>query len=652
MNEIRHKRPGIGLILVLVLILAAGLRFYHLGSQSFWNDEGNSARIAERPLPAIVAGAAGDIHPPGYYVLLAGWQTLAGQSEIALRLFSALCGVLAVALVYAVGARLFDRRVGVLAALLAAANPLQVYYSQEARMYALLAMLSAASIWLTAALLTIPGEMVVSRRQGKPFDAPRASLLILGYVLVNTVGLYTHYSFPLVIFAETIAFCVWLLGREKKLHGLSVWVGLQVGTLILFAPWLPHAIRQITIWPSSGGGMAGELVVGRTLAYGITLPPEAARSSLIPLLLSVIVGLFPPFASRESQPSLHFAERIGLVAAWLLVPLVVLIAIGAMSEPFLKFLVPPNLALMILVARGAVMGFDLGSPIPGTGRNNDLLTRLAVVILLAVGLLPMIEGLRGLYFDPAYTRDDYRAIAARIMAEGGPEAAVVLDAPNQWEVFTYYYPDEPNIAPLPSSETEETLARLLSENWRIYALYWGVEQQDPDRIVENRLEADAFAVQTRWYGGVRLVTYAVPGEPTIEVTPPDETLFGEAITLERFALSRDTLSPGDALGVTLFWRTGTRLDTRYKVFVHLYAPDGTLITQHDSEPGGDLAPTDSWLPGELIADNHGLLLPQETQPGIYQLVAGLYQFSGERLPITQGGKPLGDSLLLAEIAVE
>ena len=66
---------------VAVLLLAAGLRFHELGAQSLWNDEGNSVVQAGRSLSAIAEHAARDIHPPGYYWLLAGWKGLTGDSE-------------------------------------------------------------------------------------------------------------------------------------------------------------------------------------------------------------------------------------------------------------------------------------------------------------------------------------------------------------------------------------------------------------------------------------------------------------------------------------------------------------------------------------------------------------------------------------------
>lgn len=55
-----------------VLLLAMGLRWHLLGEQSLWHDEGNSYVQATRTPGEIAFHAARDIHPPGYYWLLAG----------------------------------------------------------------------------------------------------------------------------------------------------------------------------------------------------------------------------------------------------------------------------------------------------------------------------------------------------------------------------------------------------------------------------------------------------------------------------------------------------------------------------------------------------------------------------------------------------
>jgi uncharacterized membrane protein len=150
------------LIAILILWLATGLRFLGLDAQSFWNDEGNSARLSERSLSLIIEGTASDIHPPLYYISLRGWRELLGESEFGLRSFSAFAGILTVAATLALGRLFFtqrDRKAGLrfilIAAFLAAINPTLIYYSQETRMYAILALLAAVSMiflwrWLNA----------------------------------------------------------------------------------------------------------------------------------------------------------------------------------------------------------------------------------------------------------------------------------------------------------------------------------------------------------------------------------------------------------------------------------------------------------------------------------------------------------------------
>ena len=135
-------------LLALILALAAGIRFYALGSQSLWSDEGNSAALAARSLSQIAQDARGDIHPPLYYWLLSIWTRYFGNSEMALRSLSAIFGVLLVWVIAELGRRLFSPITGLAAGFIAALAPFQVYYSQEARMYILLALEAALAMLL------------------------------------------------------------------------------------------------------------------------------------------------------------------------------------------------------------------------------------------------------------------------------------------------------------------------------------------------------------------------------------------------------------------------------------------------------------------------------------------------------------------------
>ena len=180
-------RRHLWLIALLILLLAAGLRFHNLGVQSFWNDEGNSYVQATRSFAEIAATAARDIHPPGYYWLLAIWRVLVGESEFALRALSAFASVISVAFAYAVGRRLYGGLAGLTAALLTAINTFSLYYAQETRMYALLALWGAAGFWALIRFCERP----TGRRA-----------LVLG--VINAAGLWTQYAYPFLMLAQGV----------------------------------------------------------------------------------------------------------------------------------------------------------------------------------------------------------------------------------------------------------------------------------------------------------------------------------------------------------------------------------------------------------------------------------------------------------------
>jgi mannosyltransferase len=207
------------LILSLALLLALALRFYRIEAQSLWYDEGNSARLAERSIRLIIEGAAGDIHPPLYYLLLKLWRSAFGESEAALRALSAMCSTFTVLFAYLIG-RTFNWQTGWLAAFLLAGMPFAIYYAQEARMYALLALWAAISTWAILALRDRP---------------ERATMPALAYVLATAAGLWTHYAYPFVLLAQGAAFAAWLAGRWVP-AALARYLALNVAALVLYLP--------------------------------------------------------------------------------------------------------------------------------------------------------------------------------------------------------------------------------------------------------------------------------------------------------------------------------------------------------------------------------------------------------------------------------
>ncbi len=637
----RLRRRWTWLLVLAALLLGAALRFYRLDAQSLWNDEGNTARLVERSVRLIVEGAAGDIHPPGYYLILAAWRSVAGESEFALRGFSALCGVLTIAAAAALGQRAGGRVTAVGAAFLVAVHPLAVYYSQEARMYALLGLVSALTLLVAERFvrtLSCCGQPTGLRphlgRMPKTQTVPDHQSPVyfhstyLGLALCIAFGLYTQYAYAFVLLGMNLAFAVvWLTRRPLRWRTLVLWATAHLLGGLAFLPWLPHALK-VTRWqpPDLNSGTA-LVEMAHALLTGITLPLEGTR------YLFPVAGLL--LASALARPARSRFVAWSCVAVTLL-PLLLIAALGVYRPAYLKFL------LIAVAPLAVVCALPLSRP-------PRLLRLLAGGLLLT--LLPaQVASLRNLYCDPAYARDDYRGIAAHIAAEASPEDGILLNAPNQWEVFTYYYRGPLAVYPALYHPTAEEATVGLDEvlqagHPQLFVLYWGDGESDPHHYFEQGLAQRAYKVGDVWIGSVRLARYGtgpLPQVPNVRMA----ALLGERILLEGINLPRRDFAPGEIVPLTLFWRAAESPDERLKVFVHLLDGSGALVAQNDAEPVGNFRPTDSWQPGEQLVDRYGVLLPRDLPPGDYTLRVGMYRFSGERLPVTQVGQPAGDAVNL------
>ncbi len=633
--------------LLLILILATGLRFHHIGTQSFWNDEGNTARLVERPVRLITEGAAGDIHPPGYYLLLHGWRAKVGESEFALRAFSALCGVLTVAA--AAASATMPRRSKLAAwtaATLVAVHPLAVAYSQEARMYAQLGLVTALTLWAALALV----------RHDRTSTSLSGILPAAGLAASVGAGLYTHYAYALALTGLNLAFGLfWLLDHPCRWSLLGRWVVAHAVGGLFFLPWAPIALGARGWRPPdlAIGTAVGD--VSRTLVAGITLPEPIPPGALF---CAAALGLWAVlFSARARQdPLLRFTTWAALGMAT--IPPVLIVGAGLYRPAYLKFLVVSIAPLAVLLA--IPMHKHTGSHTPAQSPGTAAMARIAVWTLLGGLMLVQIRSLCHLYNDPAYSRDDYRGIAQRLRDEGRAGDAILLSAPNQWEVFTYYYRaergDTLNVYPAPyrpaPMEAEAWVKDIVTAHpdARLFVLFWGDSESDPERAIERALARSAFKANDVWITSVRLARYGIGPLPTRPGVDLDVLLDGR-LRLTGYHLPATAYGPGDCIPLTLFWEADESLSEPSKVFVHLVDRDGVLTAQADMEPQAGFLPTMAWQPGEQVVDRYGILLPQSLPPGSYTMRVGMYRTTGERLPITIQDSPSGDYVDLTQVTV-
>jgi hypothetical protein len=160
-----------------------------------------------------------------------------------------------------------------------------------------------------------------------------------------------------------------------------------------------------------------------------------------------------------------------------------------------------------------------------------------------------------------------------------------------------------------------------------------------------------------------LATVHVQGRD-VQRTPPDtqhpiSARFGKYISLLGYDLALDGWAVGSAyeeateVKLSLHWQVLAPMEARYKIFVHLVGDGGPsdIVAQADVYPH---LPTSGWIEGEYLSDDLEFRMPVDLGPGSYSLLLGLYEpDTGIRLPVFGAeGKPLGDSLVLEQFALE
>lgn len=412
-----RRRGGAALALGAIALAAAGLRAFRLDLQSLWNDELASWHLAHWPTVAqvIERGVAPDVHPPGYFVLLHLWMRLAGDSERALRAPSVAFGVLAVGALYGLGRCLYSRREGLVAAAVTAAAWMPVYYSREARPYALLVLCAIASTWWlveTTRRLEATGRL----------DARFAG----GYVAAATLAVYAHYFGLLLVGLQAMTASLRLLGRPRRWLRLAA---LYAAVLLAYAPWVPHLLadlRRESFWiePAEASAFLAlyRYQLGRWDLLAILVAALLAGALARWVLLDTR-GLPAGATLRRSLVS-----PAALLVLWWLAPPVVAWARSQVSTPVftLRNLVLTAPALYLLIARA--------------------LTRLAptaaasgLAATLLCGLLLFDLGPRRRFWDTA-TKEQWReAVAHVVAADRRYPRAPVFAAALHPAYFEYYF---------------------------------------------------------------------------------------------------------------------------------------------------------------------------------------------------------------------
>jgi 4-amino-4-deoxy-L-arabinose transferase-like glycosyltransferase len=349
----RQKSAAVFGLAMAILLLAAALRVYDLGGRDLWVDEANGVLMSQRSLPELFESLKLDSSPPLYYIILHVWMVVFGDSEAALRLISVVAGLALVACVFIAGRRLFSLEIGAIAAVLVAVSPIQVFYSQQARMYSLLAVVALLSFhWLWQAVTS-------GRRR-----------FVVGYGLATLAALYVH-NHGLYLLPAHAAVLIWS-GTLRRKPG--VWLVCAACIVIGYLPWLPTLWTQLQNpthyswflpywreygpWGSLWRTLESFAPGGPQPAY-VGLRGWAEGGHVAVAVIAVLAGLGILRVFVRSRADASSRAHAGLLLSFVLIPLVVALGASKLLTPNYvpgrcDQLVFPGFVLLVSVGIGLI----------------------------------------------------------------------------------------------------------------------------------------------------------------------------------------------------------------------------------------------------------------------------------------------------------
>lgn len=397
---------------LLCVAVAAVLRFYHLGTQSLWIDEGytltfSDTRSIATTVRLVLDSNGTERFSPLYPLLMQGVIQLFGNSEWALRGFSAICGVAAVIAVMAAAAAFFDRRTALLAGVLMASSSYAVWYSQDARPYSLLLLLVSLQLWAL----------------GRYLSAGRENHAQLGrgwLAVISGVGLFGSILFAI----SSLSLCLaHLIATSDRRRWWAAWWPVGVASLPAMAFFLASPIAKAPVaaavmhlqqsaWMNLGYTVFGLLV-------GITFgPPQVAlrgadklsvlRAYLPDLAFVVVLGIglamtmiFAGRLRRREEPRWANWSLLGIAIMLASTCAAAFVVVTRLNwQPRHAYFVFPPTLLVVSFALGVLT------------RVSSQILRGPVVVTLAAFLGVNAWSLYNYYTQPEYGKDDYRGAAA------------------------------------------------------------------------------------------------------------------------------------------------------------------------------------------------------------------------------------------------
>ncbi|HEY3845415.1 MAG TPA: glycosyltransferase family 39 protein [Acidimicrobiales bacterium] len=417
------RRP---VVLAISGVTALGLTERFIVPRGLWLDEATSVFQARMSFGAMITNLrTTDVHPPLYFSVLWATVRVFGSGELAVRLPSIIAGALVIPMLFLLGREAYDRRTGVVAAAVGSLAPIMVWYSQEARMYALLMLFGVIALW---------AQVRIFRRGGR--------LAWVIYAAASIAMIWTQYFGALQVVVQQAAFLYAIHARHRRGEGtrelMVPWAVSAAAIAVCLAPLAPFAYQQFMVNQTGGKGFGGPQQVGSAASLsGNHLTIYAALANLIwavwgyhsNAVMALLAALWPlGMLFALVLLGRHQGRVTTLFVLAVLGPGLVMFCLGMVKRDLfdIRYLSTTVPVLVVLLAR-------LVTAIP---RTVVAVTMGAVVLMAS-----MTVGLIDQQYNGANPRTyDFRGALAAVEAQARPGDVVYYDPVDLREVVEYYAP--------------------------------------------------------------------------------------------------------------------------------------------------------------------------------------------------------------------
>lgn len=645
--------------LLLFLLLAWGLRLYHLDTMSLWWDESLSWDRAIHSIPTILANTiqiqnvtTRDLHPPLYFLFLHFSVLAAGTTEFALRFLSAFANELTVAMLYPLARVLFPKKkfVAITTVLFTALSPFYVWYAQEARPYALVLLWSVLAVY--ALLRWLKTDPQTWRALASRW------FILFGMSVAATLA--THYlSFVLLPFFAATLVIFNPPARSSRARLTSPATALAAVMLLGFAAilvLLPRDTQDLASWEQVGATFVPFFIMLRdvwnSFAVGVTMNLDRAVLLDLFLLALWLVGVFSTLRVKQRD------ARIALfLLTYLFLPALAL-NLGSYLRPLYlnsRHLITTSPAFYIGLAVGVqalatrftfhVLRINVKQPAPRRARGQTSnVVRASIALLVALPfLLGALYSLNNLYFDQTFAKDDHKGWSQFLRERMRPDDYLLLVAPQAEKIVAYYAPPGLQWESLPHLGQTQDWQRFLDREsllkaYRNHPRVWFLEIHQP-------VGDPKFAINTllhRWGEPVDIVYFPAIASRIIlqqfvyrsaaaprraELPNPVALVYDGKLRLLGYDAPRQ-MEPGTRAAVKLYWRVTDKSPNDVSVSLRVTDKQGRVWGQWDAPPVGNLFPVSKWKIKTTLLDQHDLVVDPGAPPGTYDIEMRVYRAAG------------------------